>query len=513
MGAMSSRKIVTVVAAACVLLAACGSRVEPLAQQPGGPVQTQGPATGGSGPAGPSTGPGVVGPSLAPGGGGGPPPSILRKDCHGGATDTGVTATTVKLGLVATLTGAIAGQFDAEVEAVDSYFRAINDAGGICGRRFEVLIRDDNGDKDTDLAVATKLAESDHVFAFVGSVAAPHDNGISQVSRRFKMPDLGFPLSWERTESPYTFGVPGAVQHEWTGEGAGGTVWLTKHKGIKQVALFWLRESEVSVLSAWGFEAAILKATNGKVKICHEQPSGVFDINYTNYVVAMESDCPVGDGPLGVYTTMENNGNLKLARAMVGQDFHPAVYAPTFTSYLPDFIKKADGATEGAYIAMPQIPFERLDQPQSTWTPGTYEAKRYLDTLHRYYQNPHDAGSFGAPGWATAALFAETAAFCGANLTRACVLNRLETRGPFSANGFVSPNRPGAHTIYHADLLVQVRNGRFVEVRPDDKGGPPGGPDFWDNSVLFNWGCYFATHSDQFPDAATKRTLVRGRCP
>ena len=493
-------RTVTFVAVLGALLAACGSRVVPLSTAQGqglgngnGVVPTAQATGAGTGPVGPggvpTTGPSTVGTPILP-------------NCHGGASDTGVTASTIKLGLVASKTGPLPGQFNSAIEAVDAYFRALNDAGGLCGRKIQLLIRDDNGDANVDYAAAKKLATEDKVFAFVGGVSAPHDEGIASVSKAYKVPDIGFPLSWQRSMSPYTFGVPGQLQRTSIGTGANGTPYLDKQFGIKQVAIFWLRESKVSVIEAWAFEATILKMSGGTVKICHEQPAGVLDNNFTNYVVSMEGACPSSNGPVAVYTTMENNANLKLAKAMQDQSYKPAVFATTFSSYLDSFISQADGATEGAFMAVPQIPFERLQQPQSAWTPGTYEAKRYLDTLHRYYPSPSPLGSFGAPGWGMAELFTEAATKCAAALTRTCLLHALDTMGPFTDHGFLAPANPRTHSIYTADLILQVRNGKFVEIKQNDKSGPKGAEDFWDAATLYDWQTYFCDpkNRSQFPD-------------
>jgi ABC-type branched-subunit amino acid transport system substrate-binding protein len=503
-------RLIASVAVAVFVLAGCGARVVPLAQGQGGPVgPIVGPAQSGVNPTGvPSavasatSGPRASNPAA-------PPPNIIKANCHGGATDTGVTSRTIKLGLVASLTGPLPGQFNSAVEAADAYFKSVNDAGGICGRKVQLLIRDDNGSGSTDADVAKKLATEDKIFAFVGSVSAPDDSGIAKVSKQYRIPDVGFPLTWQRTENPYTYGVPGQIQRRITGEGASGTKWLNELYGIKQIAVFWLRESEVSVVSAWGFEAADVKASNGAIKVCHEQPTGVLDNNFTNYVVSMQGDCNPANGKIAVYTTMENNSNIKLAKAMQGQGFKPTVFAPTFSSYLPSFIDQAGGATEGAYIAMPQVPFERLSAlPQSQWSKGTFELQRYVNTLRRYYPRPSPTGSWGAPGWGIASLFAEAAAKCGAGLTRKCIFSTFDSMGPFSASGFLSPTKPSEHLIYSADLLVQVRNGRFIEVKPTDRSGPVGAPDFWDVSKLFNWQKYMCSHPGQFPNMNNKRALL-----
>ncbi|HEX9713417.1 MAG TPA: ABC transporter substrate-binding protein [Actinomycetota bacterium] len=512
--------------AAALTFIACGSRVVPLSSDAqGNPISgfdnvnpTGEPVPGATGSLAPGVDP-TTGASVGPSVG----PRAILPNCTPGTGDVGVTKDTIKLGLIASINGPLKGQFDSAVQAVDAYFKGLNEAGGICGRRIQLLIRDDQGNGANNLAIAKKLVEEEKIFAFVGSHSAPDDSGIAKVSKEHKVPDLGFSLTWERAENKYSYGVPGQVQREWIGEGASGSKWLNEVNDIEQIAIFWLRESEVSILSAWGFEAAMIRTTNrerGKpIKICHEQPAGVVDTNYNNYVIAMKGNCDPADGPIGVYTTMENNANINLARAMRQQQFGYKIFAPTFSSYLPTFISQANGATEGAYIAMPQVPIERLEQPQSTWTPGTQELRRYLATLKRFYPNHKPTGSFGGPAWGSAALFTDAAAHCGANLTRACVLNRLETMPPFSAGGFLTPVAPGTHRIYTADLIVQVRNGRFVEVRPSDKSGPAGGPDFWDTSELFNWQVLYCstrenTHADGspwWPNRQAKDSLI-DRC-
>ena len=515
----ASTKIVTSISVIAFVLVACGSRVVPLSQGliQGNGLPSVGPSVGPGASGGPSTGP-TTGPVTGPVGVPTVAPGIVNAACHAKtAPAQGVTATSIKLGLVAALTGPLPGQFDSAVEATDSFFRAVNDAGGICGRKITLLIRDDNGNGQTDKDVATKLVTEDKIFAFVGSVSAPDDSGIAQVSKQYKVPDIGFPLSWARAENAYAYGAPGQLQRETIGLNANGSGYLNKLHGVKQVAIFWLKESEVSILEAYGFESAMEQQTGNKLKICHEQPSGVLDSNYTNYAVAMKGDCDPANGPVAVYTTMENNSNIKLAKAMRDQGFTPAVFAPTFSSYLPSFITDAGGSTEGAYIPMPQVPLERLtDTPQSQWTPGTYELQRYINALNRYHPSHHPPGSFGAPGWGEAGLFATAAAKCGDALTRACLFQQLNTMGPYSANGFIVPTTPSDHHIYTADLIVQVRNGKFVEIKPGDRSGPPGGPDFWDKSTLVNWQKYMCDNQNAknpdgtplFPNMSAKKALL-----
>ncbi len=424
----------------------------------------------------PSTGP-TTGSGAAPG----LPPGLAgtNPNCHGGATDRGVTANSIKLGLVAAKTGSFPGQFDPNVEAVDAYTKMINAAGGICHRLLQLYIRDDGGNRGNDETRALELAKEVGIFGFLGSISAPDsDGGVAKVSRDYQLPDVGFPLSYERSESKLTYGVPGQLQRNLIGVAASGSEYLNRLYGVKQIAIFW------------------------------EQESNVFDNNFGTYASRMGTQCPTSGGPLAVYTTMENSNNVKLADAMLQQGVPHKVYAPTFTSYLPAFTKDERGnprrSTEGAYIAMPQIPFERcasVDDKGRPVPPCAHpELDRYVRALRRFEPGFKVPGSFGAPGWGQAALFVQAVAKCGANLTRKCVLKEIDSINSFSDNGFLSPTRPADHKIYSTDLLVQVRNGRFVEIQPNNKGGPAGASDFWDVSHLFDWWDYYCHHKPDFPD-------------
>ncbi len=508
-----------------LVLVACGSRVVPLDVNAFGQ-----PTVGGSvAPSiNPTTGETIL-PTSGPTGGvvGGPATSGPLANCKAAAksTDKGVTQSEINIGLVAAITGSFRGQFNANIEAVDAHFKMINaEQGGICGRKIKLSIRDDQGNAQQNLTAARELADDIGVFAFVGSVSAPDsDTGVASVSRAQKIPDIGFPLTYERSESPYSFGAPGQLARDRSGEGQSGTKYLNKLHGIKQVAVFWVGEALVSKANAWGFESSALKNSGEPptVKICYERETSVLDNNFDNYAASMAQACPARDDagrdlPLAIYSVMENNSNIRLARAIRNQGVKYEYFAPTFTSYLQSYVRDEGGSprpeTEGSYIAVPQIPFERcgFDSKRRPVPPCSHpELNRYINSLARYRPGYTAPGSWGGPGWGQAALFVEAAKACGAQLTRACVINEINKINRFSANGFLTPTTPREHVIYTADLILQVRNGKFVEIRPNDKSGPSEAPDFWDTSKLYNWWTYFCGHQQYYPSASDIRAFVR----
>lgn len=508
---MSGRtRLIASVSAIALLLVACGSRVAPLA----GPQRGNGgldPAAGGTAPQIPglSPGPGVT-PTSGSSANTGLPTIGAQKPCSGGATDTGVAADRIDIGLVAAKTGPLPGQFNATIEAVDAYFKMLNaEHGGICGRRVRLHVRDDAGRAADDERYARELAEEVKVFAFVGSISAPDsDTGVAKVARDNKIVDIGFPLTYTRSESAYSYGVPGQLQRRLIGDGAAAIPYLNAKNGITQIAMLWLGEALVSKANAWAFEAAALRASGGRIKICYAQETATLDNNFQSYAISLKGKCPASQGPLAVYSTMENSSNIKLAQAMKDQAVRYRVFSPNFSSYLQSFVRDENGAPrsaiEGAYLSLPQIPFERcasLDADGRPVPPCRHpELDRYVRALRRYVPGFRAPGSFGAPGWGMAELFTQAATACGATLTRVCLRNALDAMGPFSDHGFLAPSRPADHVIYSADLLVRVKNGRFVEEPPGDSKGPASAPELWDDYRLFDWWQYFCSNKHLFPE-------------
>jgi len=91
----------------------------------------------------------------------------------GGAGDTtGVTDTTIKIGMHAPVTGAAAIPQRSFENAVGVYFDAVNRAGGIFGRKVEVIFEDDQFRPDVARVKCKELAEQEKVFMLIGGAGA-----------------------------------------------------------------------------------------------------------------------------------------------------------------------------------------------------------------------------------------------------------------------------------------------------------------------------------------------------
>jgi len=84
---------------------------------------------------------------------------------------TGVTDTTIKIGIPAPLTGP-AASFGAAAYGIQAYYTYINKQGGIHGRKLELIMGDHACNEAKGVAVAKKLISQDQVFLLNGGICS-----------------------------------------------------------------------------------------------------------------------------------------------------------------------------------------------------------------------------------------------------------------------------------------------------------------------------------------------------
>ena len=100
----------------------------------------------------------------------------------------GITADTITLGQSASLTGA-SEELGSEMKAgAEAYFNAINDAGGVNGRKIKLLSIDDAGAPERTKANTLKLLNEDNVFALFGYTNTYTINPILPLVEKNKVP-------------------------------------------------------------------------------------------------------------------------------------------------------------------------------------------------------------------------------------------------------------------------------------------------------------------------------------
>src|ERR1700746_1199643 len=114
------------------------------------------------------------------------------------AESRGGTKTEITLGMHTDLSGVAATYGVSSANAVKMRFDEINDAGGIFGRKINLIIEDQAYQVPKAGQARNKLINRDNVFAFVASLGTPMNNACFKEQLAAGVPNL-FPLSAARS--------------------------------------------------------------------------------------------------------------------------------------------------------------------------------------------------------------------------------------------------------------------------------------------------------------------------
>lgn len=136
------------------------------------------------------------------------------------ASDPGLTATSIKLGITVPMTGIASPGYNKIPGAMKAYFDYVNANGGVNGRKITLVIKDDQYIPTTAVAKANELILRDKVFALVGTLGTASTKAISastQLSKR-GIPSLfvntGFSGFADKKAYPTTFSILPSYQME-----------------------------------------------------------------------------------------------------------------------------------------------------------------------------------------------------------------------------------------------------------------------------------------------------------
>ena len=159
----------------------------------------------------------------------------------GPASAQGVTADAITLGQSASLTGPMS-ELGAEMKAgAEAYFNAVNEAGGVNGRKINLLSLDDAGAPERTKANTLKLINDEKVFALFGYTGAYSINPILPLVEKNKIP-LFAPASGDlATREPvsrYVFNIRASYVEE-----TEKIVEQLTRRGLTKIALFYQNDA------------------------------------------------------------------------------------------------------------------------------------------------------------------------------------------------------------------------------------------------------------------------------
>ncbi|MFY9376666.1 MAG: ABC transporter substrate-binding protein, partial [Peptococcia bacterium] len=107
-------------------------------------------------------------------------------------TAQGVTDTTIRIGSMGALSGALAFISVPFVHGMEAYLKKVNDEGGIHGRKIELVVKDDEFDPAKSLQAMESLIYDEKVFAIVGQGGTPNVMATMDIVKEVGIPSVYF---------------------------------------------------------------------------------------------------------------------------------------------------------------------------------------------------------------------------------------------------------------------------------------------------------------------------------
>jgi ABC-type branched-subunit amino acid transport system substrate-binding protein len=382
-------------------------------------------------------------------------PSAETADCTGSSGNTssapGVTSNSITFGNVSGLTGPLTGSFPQGSQGVEALFGAINAAGGICGRKLELDVEDDQQNASVNESDVENLIPK--VLAFVGSTSDADNGGVPAMTAA-NIPDIGFAINCDRSEEPVYWSPAGGSCDQPT---PGGPYYISD--GIYQLAKAnGYLPSKMAFLS---YSIAISAQAAEQFEYVYQSEGGT--VCYTDFAVSpasasLESDVESMQqhGCNGVIDTMDVTGNAKLLQAMQQQSYTPGYVAATFDAYTPDMLTVAgESAAQGLIVGLPFIP---LNEPQTM-------TQLYQQQLATYEPGDTPSG-FGFLAWEAAQMLVYALIQSGHDVTRASIVKVFDSLTDWTGGGALGGYTPSSRSAYDCDVDVQVKGDGFVRKAP-----------------------------------------------
>lgn len=364
---------------------------------------------------------------------------------NGGATDIGVTATSITVGAVATTSGPVPGLFRGAHIGTQAFMAYQNSLGGVFGRKFKVDAKDDAFDSARNRQATQDIMKSE--FASVGGFSLFDDAG-ADVLKGSPVPDVQYALSQARGKLANNFS-PQPLPPGWR---LGPLNYFKAHypDAIKSVGALIADVS--SAKDPWNGEKAAMAKVGG-YSIQVESTFQATQTDFTSEVVRMRNNTP----PVQMLVMSADAASMgRVAKAAAAQNWHPLLPNYGANAYDASIVSRAGSAeaVEGMLVDMQlslYIGEDSADIP---------EVKLFNTWLNKVSPG-YKPDIFAAFSWAASRMFVQAVQAAGPKVTRDAVMAELKKIDNFDSNGMLAPAGPASKRPPNCYVLVKMHAGKW----------------------------------------------------
>ncbi len=351
----------------------------------------------------------------------------------------------IKVGVLVTQTGAI--NFKSSALGTKAYFDMINEAGGVNGRRIEMLLRDDQLDATRGHAAVKEMINAG-VFAFVAWNAPLTEQSIVPTLEQNKIPLVGNYGAIGEYRTPYAYTFTALYLHFGYQMARFAADLNVKKPGVIFISN---NDAETDDLIRRGFREGFaskgLTIANGDMIAVD-----VTKASYDDTVAQLRLS-----GIDGIATLLDNTAYIRLQQSLNRSAYHPIhLGSPLLANSEVLHDPGVGSSINGSYVV---TDLDFLDT-------GGPEVQQYVTEVRKRFGSQAQVNWAGEAGWLGANFFVQALRSAGTNPTRAGIMNALDTMTQV-ATGFTPPLtiRPGPHDINKCLKLGKVVSAKVVQVQ------------------------------------------------
>jgi branched-chain amino acid transport system substrate-binding protein len=357
------------------------------------------------------------------------------------AADPGIGDSTITLGMSAPVSGPNGAYGKEMKEGAQAYFAQLNAAGGIGGKKIELIALDDGYETDKAVANTRKLINDNKVFALMAFYGSSPTTESMKIFSEAKVPLLGTISGAGNLRSPvnrYIFHLRASYADE--------TESIVNHLvglGITNIAVFYQNDG----FGKSGLDGVVATLARHKLK-----PVAVGSVERNSLEVGPAVVQIAKASPQAVIMV-----TLYKPTAAFIQQMRKTGQTPQFSTLSPvgaDLLVAEMGAKEAHGIGISQV----MPYP---WNDTLPVVKEYQKALRTFAKN-NNFSYYGIEGFINAKLMAEAIKKSGKDLTREKLLNTLESSN-FDLGGYKVGYSPANHNgSRFVDLTVLSKDGRVL---------------------------------------------------
>jgi ABC-type branched-subunit amino acid transport system substrate-binding protein len=366
--------------------------------------------------------------------------------------DTGATDTEIKIGNIMPYSGP-ASAYGVIGKTEAAYFKKINDAGGINGRKINFISYDDSYSPPKTVEQARKLVESDEVLFIFNSLGTPPNSAIQKYMNARKVPQLFVATGATKWNDPKDFPWTMGWQPSYQSEARIYAKYILKEKPNAKIAVLYQNDdygkdylkglkdglgakAASMIVAEESYETTEPTIDNHVVKLKSTGADVFVDITTPKFAAqAIKKVAEIEWKPLHIL----NNDS-----ASVGSVIKPAGY------------ENSQGLVSAAYL-------KDVSDPQWDNDAGM---KQFLDFLSKDFPEGNKLDGSVEVGYAVAQTLIQVLKQCGDNLTRENVMKQAANLKNFRTEvllpGISINTSPTDYAPIDQLQLVQFKGERWV---------------------------------------------------